>query len=78
MLCIIYLHLWRLHTNDTAQETHSEVRWIGGWERPWSLEGLLLINSITYVLTENNGSTGTSSAVCDKYHLMPELKIEKG
>lgn len=72
------MHLWRPHTNDTAQEAHSEVQGIGGWERSWSLEGLLLINSITYVLTENNGSTGTSFAACDKYHLMPVLKIEKG
>lgn len=37
-----------------------------------------LINSITYVLTQNNSSTGTSIVVCDKYHLMPALKIEKG
>lgn len=78
MLCIIYLHLWRPHTNDTAQEAHNEVWGIGGWERPWSLKGLLLINSITYVLTENNGSIGTSIMVYDNYHLMPVLKIEKG
>lgn len=72
------MHLLRTHTNDTTQEAHCEVWGIGGWERSWSLEGLLLITSITYVLTENNGCTGTSIAACDKYHLMPVLKIEKG